>query len=121
MEERLRGSAVVGTVVGGMVGAMAGTVAGAVAALVVGSMADVADAVAGAMVGSMGTVGTVVGSVSPGVTLGIQAESRPTPEPNSVAGSLLPAAPMLTCKASSTKGALQAPTLLPQTSPPPPL
>ena len=85
MEERLRGAAVVGTVADAVAGTVVDAVAGTVAGTVVDGVAGtVASAVAGAVAGTVGTIGRVGGSVSPGVTLGVRAESRPTPEPNKV-------------------------------------
>lgn len=59
VEERLRGAAVMDALVGALAGAVVGTVTG-----------------------TMGIMGRVGGSISPGVTLGVQAERRHTPEPN---------------------------------------
>ena len=75
VEERLRGSAVVGTVVDIVVG----TVVDIVVGIVVGTMVDVVvGTVVGTVVGAMGTMGKVGFSLSSRVW----AESRSIPEPN---------------------------------------
>lgn len=71
VEERLRGSAVVGTVVDIVVGIVVGTMVDVVVGTVVGT-------VVGAVVGAMGTMGKVGFSLSSRVW----AESRSIPEPN---------------------------------------